>query len=384
MNTWISRAKDRTRSTLCALALAVAILPATATAQNAEIVIGQSVVLSGPMAANGILYAQGIGLHFDAVNAHGGIAGRKLRLVIEDDAYNADRCKENTRQFLDREGVVALLGYAGTGNTMACAPLAAEAGVPMVAPLTGAPELRDDNGRYLFHVRASYVDEMKQMVQHLTTVGVRNIAIAYQDDPFGRSGLRSAELALSAFDLTPVAVGTITAGSYDATHAAAEVAAAGPAAVILASAGTASVNFIRAYHETGRTAQFFGLSVVSSNQLVDELGDLADGVVISQVVPPPTSRALQIVRDFQRDIATTGKEVEMNHTTLEGYIAARVLVEAIRRAGTAVDAEAIVSGLESLKRYDVGGFEVDFGPDRREGSQYVELSMVRATGRFVQ
>jgi branched-chain amino acid transport system substrate-binding protein len=381
MTTWFMRGRHAVCAALSILGLSI--LPGHLAAQSSDIVIGQSVVLSGPMAANGLLYAQGIGLQFDAINARGGISGRKLRLVVVDDAYNADKCKANTERFLGTDGVVALLGYAGTGPTMACAPLAEQARVPLVAPLTGAPELRNGDARYLFHVRASYVDEMKQMVRHLTTVGVRNIAIAYQDDPFGRSGLKSAELAMAGFGLEPAAVGAIVAGTYDATQAAADVAATDPAAVILASAGTASVNFIRAYRALGKRAQFFGLSVVSSNQLVEELGDDADGVVISQVVPPPTSRSWQIVREFQRDIETTGRDVEVNHTTLEGYIAAKVLIEAIRRAGGTITPERIVQGLESMSDFSIGGFEVSFGPDRRAGSRYVELSMVRSTGRFV-
>ncbi|MCL4757734.1 MAG: ABC transporter substrate-binding protein [Rhodocyclaceae bacterium] len=348
-----------------------------------DILIGQSVVKSGPMAANGILYSQGIALQIDAVNAQGGVHGRKIRLIVADDAYSPDKAIENTRRFIDDHRVMALFGYAGTGVAMATAPLAEQAGVPLIAPLTGATQVFDKGGKQLFVVRANYYDEMRKMVEHLTTLGTRSIAIAYQDDGFGRSGYKSAEDALAEFGLKPAAIGVITAGTYEADKAAADVAAANPAAIIMASAGKASVNFIRAYHATGRNAQFLGLSVVSSNQLLDELGNAADGIIITQIVPSPRTRTLQIVRDFHRDAAAAGN-VEINHTTLEGYIAARVLVEALRRAGPEVSPAGIATALESMGNVNLGGFTVSFGPKKHAGSNYVDISMVRASGQFVQ
>lgn len=147
----------------CRAAAAVLLVsPWSAGAQEAPLVVGQSAVLSGPQAANGLLYNRGIRLHLDAVNAAGGLGGRKLEMISLDDGYDPERTKANTRQILDDKRVVALFGYTGTGSTMASAPLAEAAKVPMLAPLTGAPELRDKAGRYLFHVRASYVDELRR------------------------------------------------------------------------------------------------------------------------------------------------------------------------------------------------------------------------------
>lgn len=354
-----------------------------ATAQSRDILIGQSVVLSGPMAANGILYNKGISLYLDAVNARGGVHDRPVRLLVADDGYNPDKAKENTQRFIDRDKVVALFGYTGTGVALAVAPLAEQAGIPLVAPYTGATQMHEKVIKHLFLLRANYADEMHKMVEHLTTLGTRNIAVAYQDDGFGRSGLKSAEAALAAFDLKPAAVGVITASTYEAVQAAATVSAADPAAIILASAGKASVNFIRAYRATGKNAQFLGLSVVSSNQLLDELGAAADGVIITQVVPSPRSRTLQIVRDFQR-AAADAKDVEINHTTFEGYIAAHVLVEALQRAGPELTSARIVAALESMSNVNLGGFAVNFSPSQHAGSSYVDISMVRASGEFVQ
>ncbi|ANQ83112.1 ABC transporter substrate-binding protein [Azoarcus olearius] len=367
----------------CALVAALSFHTLPARAEPGAITVGQSIVLSGPQAANGLLYARGIKLQLDAVNAAGGVNGKPVRLVTLDDGYDPERCKENTRRLIAQDKVVALFGYTGTGPTAACAPLAEAARVPLLAPLTGAPELREDTARYLFHTRASYLDEMRKMVEYLTTVGVRDIAVVYQDDGFGRSGLRSAETVLAAYQLKPAAVGSIPPQTYDPAQAVAALGSRAPGAVILATAGQASVNFIRAYLKSGKRTQFFGLSVVSSNQLLKELGQDTDGVVISQVVPSPWSQSTQVVRDFQRD-AAAAKDVEVNHTTLEGYIAARVLVEGLRRAGPDPSPEKLTQALENLHSLNLGGYEVGFGPGRRAGSRYVDLSLVRGSGRYVQ
>lgn len=367
----------------CTVLAALSSFTLPARAQSGSIAIGQSIVLSGPQAANGLVYARGIKLYLDTVNAAGGINGKQIRLVSLDDGYDPERCKANTQRLLQQEKVIALFGYTGTGPTAACAPLAEAAKVPLLSPLTGAPELRENSGRYLFHTRASYLDELRKTVEYLNTIGVRDIAVAYQDDGFGRSGLKSAETVLAAYQLKPVALGSLPPQNYDPAQAVAAIGAKAPGAILLATAGQASVNFIRAYLKSGKRAQFFGLSVVSSNQLLKELGPDTDGVVISQVVPSPWSRTIQIVRDFQRD-AEAAKDVEVNHTTLEGYIAARVLVEALRRAGPEPTAEKLTQALEGLRNFNLGGFEVGFAPGQRAGSRFVDLSLVRGNGRYVQ
>lgn len=367
----------------CTVLAALSSFTLPARAQSGSIAIGQSIVLSGPQAANGLVYARGIKLYLDTVNAAGGINGKQIRLVSLDDGYDPERCKANTQRLLQQEKVIALFGYTGTGPTAACAPLAEAAKVPLLSPLTGAPELRENSGRYLFHTRASYLDELRKTVEYLNTIGVRDIAVVYQDDGFGRSGLKSAETVLAAYQLKPVALGSLPPQNYDPAQAVAAIGAKAPGAILLATAGQASVNFIRAYLKSGKRAQFFGLSVVSSNQLLKELGPDTDGVVISQVVPSPWSRTIQIVRDFQRD-AEAAKDVEVNHTTLEGYIAARVLVEALRRAGPEPTAEKLTQALEGLRNFNLGGFEVGFAPGQRAGSRFVDLSLVRGNGRYVQ
>lgn len=343
--------------------------------------IGQSVVLSGPMAANGVLYTQGIRLHLDEINAKGGINGRALELITLDDGYDPERCRANIEQLLTRERVIALLGFAGTGATAACAPLAEAAQVPLLAPLTGAPELRDNIGRHLFFLRASYLDEFRHMAGHIKTIGIDHAAIVYQDDGFGRSALASAKTALEENGIRVSVETPIAAPDYDGNQAAEAVAKTPPQAIIMATAGNASVSLIRAYRKRDLPVQFFGLSVVSSDQLLRELGSDIDGVVISQVVPNPASRNLAVVRDFHR-AAEAREGIDINHTSLEGYLAARILVAALKQAGAELTPEAVTRALEGLGRQDIGGFQVQYGPNRHGGSGYVDLSMLRASGQF--
>ncbi|MEW5887936.1 MAG: ABC transporter substrate-binding protein [Pseudomonadota bacterium] len=349
-----------------------------------SVLLGQSVVLSGPLAENGIYYTKGISLYLDQVNAKGGVHGRRIELRTLDDAYDPQRTTQNTRKLIEEDRVFALFGYAGTGSTLAAQPLAEKAGVPLVAPYTGADALRARTSPVTFHVRAGYGDEMLKIVEQLVTVGVKDIAVAYQDDNFGQAGLKSAEEALNKFKLQAVARGAIAPPNYDAAQAARTVAQAKPGAVILATAGKASVSFVREYLKTGERTQFFGLSVVSSAQLVKELGADAAGIAIAQVVPSPWSSKYAVVRQYRQALAASQDQQEPHHASLEGYIAAKILVEALNRAGRDLTRDKFIAALESMRNYDLGDFTVDFARNKHSGSSYVDLSIVRLSGQIAQ
>jgi ABC-type branched-subunit amino acid transport system substrate-binding protein len=350
----------------------------------ASVLLGQSVVLSGPLAENGIYYTKGIKLYLDQVNAKGGVHGRRIELRTLDDAYDPQLTVQHTRKLIEEDRVFALFGYAGTGSALAAQPLAQKAGVPLVAPYTGADALREKTSPVTFHVRASYGDEMLKIVEQLVTVGVKDIAVAYQDDNFGKAGLKSAEEALKKFKLQAVASGAIAPPGYDAAQAARTVALAKPGAVILATAGKASVSFVREYLKTGERAQFFGLSVVSSAQLVKELGADASGIAIAQVVPSPWSSKYAVVRQYRQALAASQDKQEPHHASLEGYIAAKILVEALNRAGRDLTRDKFIAALESMHNFDLGDFTVDFARNKHNGSSYVDLSIVRLSGQIAQ
>lgn len=344
--------------------------------------IGQSVVLSGPMAENGVNYTNGIKLHLDQVNARGGVHGRKIDLATLDDAYDPKRTALNTQKLIEENKVFALLGYAGTGGAMAALPLVEKAQIPFIAPYTGADVLRKP-GRWMFHLRASYGDEMLKMVEQLVTVGVKEIAVTYQDDNFGKAGLKSAEDALAKFGLKAVAQAPIDTNTFDGKQPADLIARSKPGAIIMATAGKASVAFFGEYLKTGQHPQFFGLSVVSATQLRKEFGTDAAGLGIAQVVPSPWSSKYAVVRQYREALAKAARQ-EPHHAGLEGYIAGKLLVEGLKRAGRDLTREKLVAALESMHNTDLGDYVVDYSPQKRAGSAYVDLSIIRTSGQFVQ
>lgn len=369
---------------LLASSVALAAQAADPGVSGGAIVLGQSAVLTGPMAENGVYYTKGIKLYLDQVNARGGVYGRRLELHSLDDGYDPKRAAQNTQKLIENEKVFALFGYTGTGPTLAALPLAEKAQVPLVAPFTGADVLREKSSRVLFIVRAGYRDEMARMVEQLVTTGVKDIAVAYQDDNFGKSVLKTAEEALAKFQLKPVAAGAIDGKTYAAAKAVATVAKAKPGAILMGTAGQASVAFIREYVKTGERPQFFGLSVMSAAQLRKDLGPDSTGVAIAQVVPSPWSSKYAVVRQYHQALNGAKEKQEPHHAALEGYIAAKTLVEGLKRAGKDLSREKFISGMESLRNVDLGDFVVDYSAERHYASSYVDLSIIRSGGQFVQ
>jgi len=365
---------------------AFGILPARAQAgvSDGTVVLGQSIALSGPFRELGNEYRLGAQMCFQEVNANGGVAGRQIKLLSLDDGYKTDQALANTRRLVETEGAFAIFGQFGTGITLASLALTTKQGIPLFAPYTGADALRDDNNPCLFHVRASYGQEMRQIVDHLFTTGVKDIAIAYQADTFGRSGLEGALNALKRHGAQPVVLGEMTiAPAVEVEKAVQAIGAKRPSAVILSTSGKGAVAFIRRYRQAGAPTQFYGMSVVSSRELAADLGPAARGIVISQVVPAPWRTLAPIARDYQRLREQTG-DMATGYGSMEGFIAARIFVEALRRAGRRLTREKLVAALEGLSDFDAGGFRVSYGPRKRSGSSLVEMSMLTSNGEFVR
>lgn len=188
-------------------------LSAHAAPAREDLVIGQVAALTGSIAGTGIEYVAGAAAYFAHVNDNGGIYGRKIRVALKDDAYKPDQTVALTRQLLAEEKPLALFGYVGTGNVVAMnkSKVLEEAGIALLAPFTGAQDLREPVNP-IFHIRASFTDETARLVEHLHTIGLRRFAVMYQNDPFGQSGLAGAESALKKLGMAAVAT-----GSYDRT-----------------------------------------------------------------------------------------------------------------------------------------------------------------------
>ncbi|MCY7388454.1 MAG: ABC transporter substrate-binding protein [Burkholderiales bacterium] len=343
------------------------------------ILIGQSAALSGPAEQLGKEMKAGAEAYFDVVNKSGGVNGRKIKLVSVDDGYEPDKAAANTKKLIDETRVLALFGYVGTPTSNAALPIFTAAKVPFVGAFTGAQSLREPFNRYIFNVRASYFDETEQIVGHLVQQGITKIAVFYQNDAYGKAGLAGVERAMKKRMLTIAATGTVERNTTDVSEAVAKLAKSGTSAVVMISAYKSCAAFIRAMKLAGGFQQFWNVSFVGSKALASELGDEGIGVQISQVVPFPWSDVNPIVRDYQKHIGGADK---YSFTSLEGYIAAKVMVEGLRRAGKNPTRESLVDGLSSIGKTDLGGFAVTYTPTNHNGSNYVDLTIVSRAGTF--
>jgi branched-chain amino acid transport system substrate-binding protein len=351
-----------------------------ALAQNNRIVLGQSAAFTGPAAQLGIQMNAGARIYFNALNAQGGVNGHSIELRTLDDGYEPDRCKANTEKFLN-DDVFGLFGYVGTPTSLAALPLVVDSKIPFFGPFTGAEALRDPLHRSVFHVRASYYDETALIVRQLTALGLKKIAVFYQNDAYGKAGLEGVTRALKSQDLAPVALGTVERNTVEVAQAVKDIVPKLPDAVVQISAYKSCAAFIRAARKAGFGGQFFNVSFVGTQALADELGKEGLGIMVSQVMPFPFSTTTAIAREYRDAVRKAGGGAQPNYSSMEGYLAAKVLTEGLRRSGKNPSREALIGGLESIQGGNFGGFNVDFGPRNHVASHFVELSMLTEDGK---
>ena len=350
---------------------------------DSEIRIGQFAAQTGPAAELGKRMQMGILAHFSAVNAAGGVNGRTLKLISRDDGYEPEKAAAAVKALIEEEKVFALIGSVGTPTTLAAVPAINAAGIPLIGPFTGAQALREPFNRNLFHVRASYFDETERIVQHLSTVGVTKIAVFYQNDSYGKAGLEGVMRALTKRNLKPATTVTVERNSTDVAGPLAEILKAGPEAVIQISAYKSCAALIKQARAKSYGGQFFNVSFVGSKALAEELGDASTGVSISQVVPFPYIPSSAIVREYQQRMVEAGNK-DFDFSSMEGFLAAKVLTEGLRRAGTkGLTRESLITALEALRDYNMGGFTISYGPGNHEGSRYTDMTIVGRSGKFM-
>jgi len=365
-----------------ALGLAFSAVAAAQGVTDSQVVLGQSVALTGPAQQLGLDMQLGAKLYFDKVNAAGGVNGRKIVLKTLDDGYEATRAAENTKKLIHDERVFALFGYVGTPTSQASLPIFTEARVPFVGPFTGAELLRNPVNPLVFNVRASYFDETEAIVQHLTAMSVNRIAVFYQNDAYGQAGLAGVERALKKRNLEVVAKGTVERNTVDVKKAVADINKANPQAVVMIGAYKGCAAYIKETRAAGQNPTFWNVSFVGSKALAKELDKEGRGVQISQVVPFPWDSSVPVVKEYQKAMAEA--KAEPGFGTLEGFIAAKVMVEGLRRAGRNLTRESFVRAMESIQDYDAGGFKVTYGPGNRSGSKFVDLTIISKDQKFVR
>lgn len=345
-----------------------------------RILLGQTGPSSGPLATLNEEYVGGARLYFDALNQRGGIHARKIELLALDDAYDPAKAEANTRSLIAEKQVFALFACFGTGPSLKTIPLATEAQVPFIAPYTGADALRAHKAE-VFHLRASYGQEIEKIVSHLVSAGITSIGVVHHADSFGTAGLEAARKALASRGLRPVVETAVQSSAEDAATAATTIADANPAALIMVTAGKSSIGIMQGLHARNARPMLYGLSVISANQLIKTLGENAHGLVIAQVVPSPFRFDHDLVQDYRK--AAEAAKVDMSYTSLEGYMAAKVVAEGIIRAGPELTREKLIKALEGLNGWDAGGVKIGFSPRNHVASEFVDLAII-SRGKYLR
>ncbi len=347
------------------------------------VTIGCSGALSGPLAGFGADLKLGVEAAMGQINGRGGVNGRVLQFQMMDDGYVPQRTVDNVRKMQADGSVFALMSCIGTPNNTAILPLIEESSLPYVAPLTGASSLRRPGTRNVFHVRASYTDETQRLVQKIVAMGIKELAIVYLDNGFGKEVLGEASQALEAQGVKAVAQAALATDGKNLDAVVSQVMAAKPAAVLLGTAGAASVGLITALRKASPNLPMAGLSVVLTNEGLKQLGTAGQGLALTMVFPDPSRPRIAVVRDYQSAMRAIGQQ-EFSLGSFECYVNTRVLAEGLERAGRELTRAKLRAALASVRNHDLGGFSVDFSPaSPYVGSRFVELGVIGAGGRLL-
>lgn len=344
--------------------------------------IGQSAGVTGPVAGSVKEQISGAQVYLNTVNAAGGINGRKIELVTYDDGFDAKRTPDNVRKLIQDDKVFALFMVRGTPQNESILPLISAEKVPLVAPLTGAITLHRPVNRYVFNVRAKYQDEVARAINHLATSGMTRIAIFYANDGFGQDVYEGFTTALQARGVQPAGAASYARPMGDISQGVATLNKASPQAVLVIGSGAEAARVIRDMKRGGSQAQFVTLSNNAADSFIRDLGEDGRGLIITQVVPGTNSSQMTLASEY-RSLARQ-QSVEPTNAGMEGFMSAKVLVEGLRRAGPEPTREKLVTALENLRDYDLGGILISYSPTRHTGSSFVEMSIVSSTGKLIR
>ena len=348
-----------------------------------RVLFGQSAAFSGPARELGRNMRLGIEAAFHEANSVGGVHGRRLELVSRDDAYEPEAAIANTFRLIEEDRVFALIGAVGTPTSRSATPVAAKAGVPYIAPFTGAEFLRAPKWANILNLRASYYQETEEMVARLTEdLGVTRIAVLYQDDSFGRAGYRGVRLALDRRAMEPVSIGLYPRNTTAVKTALLDLQRGDPEAVIMIGAYQPVAALITWARHVGMDPTFLTVSFVGSNALAEELGSAGEGVYVTQVVPFPTDDSLPVVGAYLRALAAYDPEAVPGFVSFEGYLAGRLAVAGVAGCGAEVARECFLGSLRVRDVIDIDGFELRYGDDDNQGSDAVFLTRIGPDGRY--
>ncbi len=349
-----------------------------------EIIFGQSAAFTGAARFLGTGMRLGIEAAFHEANQSGGVYGRHLVLETLDDAYEPNFAAANTKLLIENRKVFALIGAVGTPTSRMAAPLTHEAGVPFIAPFTGAEFLRDPELGNVLNLRASYYQETEEMVKRLTEdLGVTRVGVLYQNDSYGQNGLDGTTLALERRGLKPVASGHYERNTSAVKSAVSQIMEADPEAIIM----------IGSYAPVARTVElarreadplFMAVSFVGSRALADALGVQGEGVYVTQVVPQPEDNSIPVVARYHAALSDYDARAEPGFVSLEGYLAGRLAIAGLEACGRALSRDCFIEALQTSEPIDIDGMQLKFGPQDNQGSDEVFLTVIGADGEYRQ
>lgn len=310
-------------------------------------------------------------------------------MITLDDAYSAKRAEANTRQLIEKDNAIALFGHMFTNTVFTSLPIATAARVPYVGPYAGNDELygRPPN-QTLFMTRASYSAELDALVRHIGTMGLKRVALVRYDSIGGVALQKDFEQKMRAINVVPVGFSAIKLNAPADSAAAAFLANLQPAAILLGVSGNDAVAFVRAFNRANNNApiQFLARSLIGGNQLVADLSNEARGIVIAQTAPSPFNGKTRISREYASalKLGMTDSRLQASYIGLEGFIAAKVMVEGLRRAGSMPNRQKVAAALESMHDWDAGDFVIDYSANDHGGSKFVTVTVIGPNGHFIE
>ncbi len=348
-----------------------------------QIRIGSSLALGGHAGYLGTQTLQGAMAYIRHVNDTGGIHGRTIHIIALDDQYNPAQCLYNTQKLILEQQVFALFCYVGTPTTVKIIPLVNEAKIPLVGMFTGANRLRQPENRYLINIRASYYQETRAAVDLIVKArNLERVAVFYQYDEYGFDGLIGTEIALKKYNLIPVAKGSYIRGTLDVEAGLEKIMASRAQAVVLIGTYDACAKFINLARDRNFSPLFHNVSFVGSEELARRLGPNGEGVIVTQVVPPPriddTSDPLPGVSDYIHLLRYYYPDSKPSFVGLEGYLNARILAEGLKRAGRKITREKFIQAIETINQYDLGiQHLLSFGKGDYQGLDEIYYTIIK-------
>jgi len=342
------------------------------------ILVGTSVPLTGHASYLGLGIVTGMNAYFKHVNGQGGIHGRPIKCLAYDDDYNPPLMISNVRRLIDKDQVFALIGLVGTPTTLTIVEQCEQQKIPLLFPFTGAIELRQPVKNYVLNLRPSYWDEGAAAVDYFIKQGKRRIAVFYQNDAYGLNGRNGVERRLIKYDLGLATEASYIRGVADVETQVQEIKKSDPDVVVMIGTADPCAAFIlEALRQGMQDVLFANVSFVGAHELAKRLPHCRASVYVSQVFPSIADTSLPAVREYRQLMQTFFPAAQPDQISLEGFLNAKLFVEALKRSGVAPDRESLVKTIEEMHEFDIGiGEKVNFSRIDHQGLDKIYLTRI--------